>query len=1002
MEQKKMNMISTGAFLTEMNASNKQSTVAEKFAAVWEKKNAKAARAGGVSLMALSLAACGSDSTTTATTTAATDTTTTDTTPVVVAPVVVVTPTGLSFALTTSADTPEMTTSDDTLTSASGTLANTDVIVDYTTTDADVLTATVTNATTAPRIANVETVTLNGPVVTAGLNLTSTSGVTNLNINTTLPTGTMTVTNAASINALNINAGANINTVSVTATASGTRDAVKVDAGSAANVTVAGGAGADTFTVDMAAASTGTFVGGTSIDTYTLNLAGNATLDGDAGTENVTIAYSGATKATVALGTNDLAADYAAATNYKTTVSGTGDVTITGDDNTFDSKKFVNDTTGTFTVDVTSATDTKNYTQVQADILELSTTAAGAVTVTIHPDTTVNLDADHTAVATLNLVADTTSANAGTVRINVSQDQTSAVTTGDEVGTVILNATPDSAADTLAGDDIDIAELDTDTGGTTAVIVQGSESLTIALWDANAGDVLNAQDMTGKLTITDTEAAATIVLGKGADTVSDTVNAAVTTIYGGAGNDTITVGDTAANVVYGEAGNDTITGGSGAETLSGGDGDDSITGGAAVDTITGGAGADTVNGGAGADIISLGAGADTIRVAATEDADVVSDFSTTEDSIVLTGATGGTLDVATVAITSGVHIFSTGNAHDITLTGVTDTDFTSLVQLGRFAAAATSTGAVAVDKAVTLTALSGTNDDITAGSASDVLSIAATDTGTIMTGAGSDIVVVTAAGSGVAQINDFVKGTDQLIFTGTGGTGTTSVAAVTVSSGQYTLEAAASKFIVNLANGGSGLTATNMSDSIQLGTAATAYTAGGAAAITGGNFNDYIAAVDSTIQTIVFSQGGGVDTVTALKVGEDFVNFDSISGIEGSGVAVAANAAKTADAADGEIYLFADGTNGVGTETIDFNGAGGKAGLGSVEVMTDVAQFLNASLGSTTGENYVALINLDATAGGIHAAYHIAADADGIHVDDLTLLGSVSFTATAVTTTEIA
>ena len=48
-----MNMISTGVFQTEMDASNKQSTLAEKFAAVWEKKNSKAARAGGVSLMAL-------------------------------------------------------------------------------------------------------------------------------------------------------------------------------------------------------------------------------------------------------------------------------------------------------------------------------------------------------------------------------------------------------------------------------------------------------------------------------------------------------------------------------------------------------------------------------------------------------------------------------------------------------------------------------------------------------------------------------------------------------------------------------------------------------------------------------------------------------------------------------------------------------------------------------------------------------------------------------------
>ena len=50
-----MNMISTGAFQAEMDASIKQETLAEKFARVWEKKNSKVARAGGVSLMALTL-----------------------------------------------------------------------------------------------------------------------------------------------------------------------------------------------------------------------------------------------------------------------------------------------------------------------------------------------------------------------------------------------------------------------------------------------------------------------------------------------------------------------------------------------------------------------------------------------------------------------------------------------------------------------------------------------------------------------------------------------------------------------------------------------------------------------------------------------------------------------------------------------------------------------------------------------------------------------------------
>jgi hypothetical protein len=97
-----MNMISTGAFQTEMDASNKQQTLAEKFVTVWEKKNAKATRAGGVSLMALSLAACGSSDDDTATDAAADTTTITPVVPVV--PVVVV-PTAQTLTFTANLDT---------------------------------------------------------------------------------------------------------------------------------------------------------------------------------------------------------------------------------------------------------------------------------------------------------------------------------------------------------------------------------------------------------------------------------------------------------------------------------------------------------------------------------------------------------------------------------------------------------------------------------------------------------------------------------------------------------------------------------------------------------------------------------------------------------------------------------------------------------------------------------------------------------------------------------
>jgi hypothetical protein len=57
-------MISTGTFLNGSDATSKQSELVKKLVTAWEKKNKKAARAGGVSLMALSLAACGDDDST--------------------------------------------------------------------------------------------------------------------------------------------------------------------------------------------------------------------------------------------------------------------------------------------------------------------------------------------------------------------------------------------------------------------------------------------------------------------------------------------------------------------------------------------------------------------------------------------------------------------------------------------------------------------------------------------------------------------------------------------------------------------------------------------------------------------------------------------------------------------------------------------------------------------------------------------------------------------------
>jgi hypothetical protein len=97
-----MNMISTGAFPIEMDASTKKDTLVSKLVSSREKKNAKVARAGGISLMALSLAACGSSDS--SVDTAATPTTPTTPTTPAASTTVKLANDGGSFSLSTTVD----------------------------------------------------------------------------------------------------------------------------------------------------------------------------------------------------------------------------------------------------------------------------------------------------------------------------------------------------------------------------------------------------------------------------------------------------------------------------------------------------------------------------------------------------------------------------------------------------------------------------------------------------------------------------------------------------------------------------------------------------------------------------------------------------------------------------------------------------------------------------------------------------------------------------------
>jgi len=598
---KNMNMISTGAFLNEMDASGQKDTVLSKLVAGWEKKNSKVARAGGLSLMALSLAACGSsdDDAAAVVDTAADDTTTVADTPAV-------STTAVSLAFSTGGDSLAGAAGDDTFSgimsgaqAAGSTIQGGDTVDGGAGTDA--LNMYVSGDAGAAftiggvMVSNVESLGISNYDVNAGdtsVDMSTMTGVSSLKILNSSATGDTIFTGVQSIADLSVK-GAGDTTVTYTATAVvGTADVQ--------NLTV------DTYTGTVSLASVETLNittsgGASTLADLTATSAKTVTVSGDQNltiTADVTTGLNAATSIDASALTGKLSIT-SSDTSLSTFTGGSGNDTLVRQANNADAgvaDKF-DGGAGTDTLSVTTganvtAANMANYSNFER------------LTVTDGGTATVNLDG----ISMFSIVRNTDDTNNEDTTIsNVAASTVFEITAGgngDEETTVELKADTGADETTLTlggtatgvdvifqGDDYETLNVvsqgaanlvDIDSTDLTTLNLSGAKALTLSTGSAASNlATIDASAMTAAFVMEAAEGKTTIAItsGSGADTVR---------------------GGTSHNVISTGAGNDTIVGLAGNNTITAGDGNDTIQFGTfanltASDTIDGGAGTDTLS-----------------------------------------------------------------------------------------------------------------------------------------------------------------------------------------------------------------------------------------------------------------------------------------------------------------------------------------------------------------------------------------------------------------------
>jgi Ca2+-binding RTX toxin-like protein len=947
-----MNMISTGSFLTETSASNKQNELVKKLTSAWEKKNSKAARAGGVSLMALSLAACGSEDDQIAALEAD-----------------VLTAQAATAAVQADLDTANASVASLTTDLAAANASVTSLTADLATATADKATLTTEKAAIQADLdaANESVASLTEQLATATASVTTlTADLATANATVETLTADLATANAA------------------TSTAETALSALQTtyDALVASNSTLQ--AAYDALANPPAVSTT--LTANQDIASTTSN---NDTITGTQATYTAT----------------DVISDSSSTDSDTLTVTTTTDISATPTVNgietvTFNASGFtaagVNNIAGADPLGVA-----RDGTDFEVDVANIT---GGTVTFNA-----TQLGTTIDAIVLSNVGSITAVAGTNIATVNAQQvDGASAVFNTGEATAAIIDASgtiADQTISVVANDDLDLTVTDAETlnitAATDAVITLNDNSTdldggdgTIAVTGTNVSLIAHADDIDGT-TITGTSEVS-ILTTEITDSAFDARDiAGVINLEDGAVvGDTITIAS-GATVQFAGA-DDAVT-----LDINDGTSTDVDTGVANVifEVASTGASAITIN--ATDDTIStLNVSTATSTAGVNADQDDLTINATTALAVTLSGAGDIVLDSSGFATTAGSTLNAsamtgdltvTADAQLLTITGGSGTDDITALSAAAFVLDG-GDGNDTLNTAANMTLGSFTgfeildiadDDSFTASQLSGYTAVIETIGGSINVSSADAIDIATIDMSGLTfqtatdDIDIDFGDIDEAVLLATTGvtyTGANAVDTVTGSDNADTISGNAGADIIAGGDGNDIISGGDGNDSL-----------------TGGDDDDTLTGGDGD-DTFFFSVIGsnGSDTITDFTVADDDLDLDDVFVISGE-EAVAAESA-VASTADLELYVFADASQ-------DITGTAG-SGIADFTDLADVANFLDTAITAADGHEYLAILNNAAgtTAYVFYVEEAAENDADNdITSGDLSLLATIT-TDSAITT----